>query len=778
MQPIKRFSFAISILILLLAVFTGLFSLRPHRIIDENAAADEFSTYRALQHLKIISEKPHFVGTAYHDKVRDYIVSELKKLGLEVTVQKKVAFNKESRDGSTVENIVARIKGTGKGKALLIMSHYDSAPTSSFGASDAGSGVVAILESVRAYLQTGEKPVNDIILLFTDAEELGLLGANAFVKHHPWAKKTGLVINLEARGSGGPALMMLETDKGNKNLIKYANKSNPSHPVANSILYTLYRIFPNDSDLMPFRESLGIDGYNLVFIDDHFDYHTAHDTYERLDKATLQQQGGYLLPMLRFFSKIDLDKLPASEEYVFFSFPGLNLIHFPYNAVLPLTVFALIWFVALLIVGFLKKRLTIKQILKGVFVFALAMKVPDIMVYLGLELFRLVYPHYEDIKHGFPYNGHVYVASFIALTLGYCFWIYERYFKKNRVGNLMVSPLVSWIAINFGIALFYPGIGYFILPVYISLSMMTILLFTDHLRNYTILFSLMVTPVIIVFTPLIHMIPIGLGIKMTTMSATLTVLIFSLLIPIFYNFRNVKQFSYLLFFLAIGGLITAAATSSFNKARKFPNSIVYVIDKDDNNAYWATYNTVTDTFTNQFLGTNPNEGTFLEADVAKHFKDNFTKYTKAPAAAVPPPVIEVIKDSIEGKFRKIHLKISPGRMANSIVIHSNNVMHIKTFNLNGEAVKPEAGNYYLFDTEDNKQILSYYLTPKDTVVDLRFSISKTEKPDLGIISISYDLFENPAIKKIKPDIKQRSENMMPMPFVLTDAVVTFKRIQL
>ena len=113
-----------------------------------------------------------------------------------------MAVNKKWRAATNNKNILARIKGSENGKALLLLSHYDSNPHSSLGASDAGSGVVVILEGVRAFLAKKEIPKNDIIICISDAEELGLLGANAFVNHHPWAKEVGLVLNFEARGSG------------------------------------------------------------------------------------------------------------------------------------------------------------------------------------------------------------------------------------------------------------------------------------------------------------------------------------------------------------------------------------------------------------------------------------------------------------------------------------------------------------------------------------------------------------------------------------------------
>ena len=147
----------------------------PKRISNLETPKTEFSTERALVHLKEISQKPHFVGTENHEEVRNYIIDELEKLGLTVELQTQVAVNKKWRAGATTINILTKIKGTDNGKALLILTHYDSAVHSSFGASDAGSGVVTILEGIRAYLEKNIKPKNDIIILISDAEEIKLL---------------------------------------------------------------------------------------------------------------------------------------------------------------------------------------------------------------------------------------------------------------------------------------------------------------------------------------------------------------------------------------------------------------------------------------------------------------------------------------------------------------------------------------------------------------------------------------------------------------------------
>jgi len=125
--------------------------MMPQWAVDDNKPLAEFSTKRALVHIKTISQKPHYVGSENHNQVANYLRYELTKLGLETSFQ----------DGYTLtdwgnlvksKNILARIKGSQNGKALLLLSHYDSAPHSaSPGASDDGAGIATILEGVRAF---------------------------------------------------------------------------------------------------------------------------------------------------------------------------------------------------------------------------------------------------------------------------------------------------------------------------------------------------------------------------------------------------------------------------------------------------------------------------------------------------------------------------------------------------------------------------------------------------------------------------------------------------
>ena len=101
--------------------------------------------------------------------------------------------------------------------AVALMAHYDSVPAST-GASDDAAGVSSALEIVRAIKARGA-PARDVIVLLTDGEEGGLLGAHAFFGADPMARRVGFVFNMEARGSAG-RVQLFETSERNGGAIR------------------------------------------------------------------------------------------------------------------------------------------------------------------------------------------------------------------------------------------------------------------------------------------------------------------------------------------------------------------------------------------------------------------------------------------------------------------------------------------------------------------------------------------------------------------------------
>ena len=160
----KNNSSLFSLLVLALLLFGIFFFMMPQSYDQTEAPLSEFSTKRALSIVKEISKKPHFVGSKNHEVIANYLQKELQDLGLETSVQEGFTMTEK---GTLVKskNIIAKIKGSKKNKALLLLSHYDSAPHSySKGASDDASGIATILESVRAFLHNKTPHKNDIII--------------------------------------------------------------------------------------------------------------------------------------------------------------------------------------------------------------------------------------------------------------------------------------------------------------------------------------------------------------------------------------------------------------------------------------------------------------------------------------------------------------------------------------------------------------------------------------------------------------------------------------
>ena len=753
-----------SILILIGAVYISFYSLMPS-FKNETTSINQFSNQNALKHLEIISQKPHFTGSSEHTVVLNYLVNEFKKLGLEVEIQEQVAINKKWRAAANTKNIVAKIKGTEKGKALLLLSHYDSNPHSSLGASDAGSGVVVILEGVRAFLANNKPPKNDIIICITDAEELGLLGANAFVNHHPWAKNVGIVLNFEARGSGGPSYMLLETSGGNKNLIEAFQKANTTNPVSSSLMYSIYKMLPNDTDLTVFREEANIDGFNFAFIGDHFDYHTFQDTVERMDLNTFQHQVSYLTTSLDYFANSNLENLKSDVDYVFFNFPYLGLVFYPFSWIFPMLIICVLLFLTFVFIGFGKGKLTVKGILKGFVPFIISLIFSGLLGFYGWKLLLKIHPQYNDILHGFTYNGYFYIAVFVSFTVAFCFWTYKRFFKKSTAQDLVIAPLLFWLIINGCVAFYLKGAAYFIIPVVVLLIILSVLIFSEKSKKPSLFFTLLAIPILIIFPPLIQMFPVGLGLKMLIISTTFTVLLFGFLIPVFHQYHSVKNLGKVFFLIGFITLISAEMQSSYSIDRRQPNSIFYVLDVNKNEAYWASYNLKIDPFTKQFLGENSINGTFESTTTSSKYKTKINLHTKTQLKPLQKPLIKIERDTIIESERHITIKIISKRNANKIELLTNIPIKFKTFIVNGEALQNNSNSAFIFSVNKGT-VMSYFRTSEDEVVEINFSVESNQQFNLDVMEIKFDLFENTEF-----DIQPRSEIMMPMPFVLNDATV-------
>lgn len=742
--------------------FLSFYVLMPSSNEEKFVPANEFSVDRAMTPLLEITKKPHYLGSDGHSEVRALLLSELQKLGLDPHIQTDFNLNSSSKVLTKPTNIVARIKGTEQGKALLLLSHYDSAAVASYGAADDASGLVTILESVRAFLSSGTPPKNDIIILFTDSEEISLDGAQLFVEKHPWIKDVGLVINFEARGTKGPSNMILETNHGNAGLIRAFSKAGSKYPVASSLMYSVYKLLPNDTDSTVFRELADIDSFFFAFIDGHYNYHTANDTYYNLDRNSLMHQGSYLVPMLHHFANVDLSNLKAENDHVYFNFPFLKIIHYPFSWIYPMVILSLFIFLVLIFYGRHQSRISARAVLLGFLPLTGAIGVSGIIGFLGWKLLLLIYPHYLEIQQGFTYNGHWYIALFVTLSIGISFIFYRAYSRKYEIRSLYVAPLVLWLIINLLISVYLKGAAFFIVPFIFGLISFYHIL--KRKEPNLILLTILAIPALFILVPLIQFFPVGLGLKMLVTSCVFTVLLFSLLLPVF-GLYKIKGAIIILSFAASGlFFILAHSESKFSESRKKPNSLIFYQDLDNNKAYWTTYDLKPDSWTSQYLGEHPEPAVEINRITSYNkYGRQYTFATETETKNLEKSEIVLIRDSVADNSREIEFILTPRRNINKIELFASSKTTFDMIEFNGQKMDKSLESTYR--GTKNSSLINYYVSDNANL-HVYLKTTSSEPIEFEILEYSFDLLENPFF-----NIPERTKETMPKPFVITDAIV-------
>lgn len=326
MKAIRLFSFW---LCLLAGLGLAVLAQKPPAPVPAAAPADAFSAARAMADVRTVALRPHPTGSTDIVRVREHLMRRISGLGLELSVRADEGYGAPAREGraisaAAVQNLIGVLPGADRDKpAVLVMSHYDSVANSP-GAADDAAGVAAALEVARA-LKAGPPPARDVIFLFTDAEEAGLLGAEAFFARDPLRQRVGVVVNMEARGDAGRA-SMFQTGPGNGDLLGLFARS-AVRPAANSLAAAIYEKMPNDTDFTHAVKA-GLPGLNFAFIDDQLAYHTPLSSPDHLDQGSLQHIGDQVLPTVRALASAQA--LPGkAPNAVYSDLFGLVLLSYP-----------------------------------------------------------------------------------------------------------------------------------------------------------------------------------------------------------------------------------------------------------------------------------------------------------------------------------------------------------------------------------------------------------------------------------------------------------------
>ncbi|MGL5694929.1 MAG: M20/M25/M40 family metallo-hydrolase, partial [Peptostreptococcaceae bacterium] len=326
MKSNNKISYILLALVIAISSVIGFNSLYPSK-----ANYDDYTKVNVknqMEHIKEIAKTPHSIfDKEAHDEVRDYLIKELKELDLEPQIYKyDDVYVERTKTNEDLENIYAEIKGKNDSYIMLV-THYDSSQAKkeryaeedgSLGAADAGYGLSTILETIRAIKENNVTMNNGIKILITDGEEYGLIGAKEAVKEKEIFENVNYLVNLEARGTKGPAIMF-ETSPNNAGIVDLYESS--EKPFSYSITPEIYRLLPNGTDFTVFLEN-NIPGINISVLDGLENYHTPNDKFESLNEDSMQHYGDQVLPIVTEFVSNEKyatsDALTSEDDSIFF----------------------------------------------------------------------------------------------------------------------------------------------------------------------------------------------------------------------------------------------------------------------------------------------------------------------------------------------------------------------------------------------------------------------------------------------------------------------------
>ena len=335
--PQRRIVFLFAAIVVAAISFMSWHGLQPTPPITSNSADFAgFSAIRALDAARLVlGEEPRPVGSAANiaavARLKDYFAS------LGYAPQEQIATVKVPGRGEvTLRNIFIRKEGRTNLPAILLVSHHDSVAVSP-GGSDNGMGVAVCLDAARM-LTLQEPPERPVIILVTDGEEAGLLGAKLFAQNHAWANDIGAVINIDNRGGDGPA-QLFETGLQDYALIN-AIAPRITHPVMGSFFVEIYRRMPNGTDLSAFL-ARGNTGINIACTGAIERYHTPADTFHAVNLASLQHQGDMATQALGGLCAMPANAFPA-ENAVFIDVFGRFVLAWSASSGVVLSIAALL----------------------------------------------------------------------------------------------------------------------------------------------------------------------------------------------------------------------------------------------------------------------------------------------------------------------------------------------------------------------------------------------------------------------------------------------------
>lgn len=706
-RGVPVWAFPAVLVLLVAALIAVVIRLIPPAPLPATAPGDQFAAGRALAVLRELagSGAPHPLGSAEHDRVRDRVAAAFTRLGYAPRVEKGVYCHPGGICGE-VENVLAELPGKDPGSAVLLLAHYDSVAAGP-GIADDLAGVAALLEVARI-LKAGPQPRHSILFLADDGEEAGLLGAEAFAQS-PEAGRVKTLVNLEARGTGGPSLMF-ETGRSDLWLMPhFAGKIR--RPATSSLFTTIYDYLPNDTDFTVFKRR-GVSGFNFAFIGNPNHYHSPLDNLKNLSARSLQHQGENALATVRSLAGSDLTPpLQARRgQAVFFDVLTWKVFWWPAGRSPLLGGIACLLLLVTAVRLFRRRLLNLPQLALGMAAW-LAGLLASVIVAFGLAaLLRALgglAPAWP--MRSFPTQATFWLLSFVVLGF------VSGAFRRAGFLGLWTGLWLGWGGLGLVLAFTVPDACYlFLLPALAAGATGLLLGRTPPIRWASFLAVLVpaLTAALLWF-PLAALLYGGLGSPGLWVIAGFVALALLPATPLFGTagiwWRGGALFLGILLFVIMGVGIVASPRVSEDSPKRF--NINYHLDAETGKARWL-------------LGTAPplppeirKLGEF--AKPVPPFPWNLpaqrTFSREAPGLALAPPQLTVLADASvpagEAGARRLRLRFSSPRGARTVSVAIPAAAGAQAITVAGHPLRPGRGGKFV--TRNGWVLITLLTTPPE-----------------------------------------------------------------
>ena len=722
--------FALVIATSVLAVLWGHAPPEPPRSSDPSA----FSAAAAMAHLEVITARSRRTGSPGSDDARRYLVAQLEALGLDVRVQHatvlqpryaKPSLGSPARIGD-VDNVVARAKGArdSHAGAVLLMAHYDSVSMSP-GASDDGAGVVSLLETARA-LKDGSLVASDVIFLFTDGEEQGLLGAKAFVEENVWAKDVRVVLNFEGRGDRGP-VFMFQTSDGNGRLVRELALAAP-FPFASSLTRDIYRRMPNDTDFTEWLLQTHVQGMNFANIDGLGRYHAPTDDVAHIDARILGHHGSYALALTRRLANQD-PEMATEPDATFFNV-GPWFVRYP-EAWAPGLAAAAILSAVFFALSVVRRKQARTSAVLGASVACLIPIGACALAAAGVNaLVGAVQPEHAMLTTANASIGELYAGSFAALGVLVTFVAYLVLSRRVRLAELAAGTGLAWSLAVGALALYMPAGAYLVTwPLLTTTLAWSALAWSspaglaDGRPLALAVHVVSAIPVAFFLGPIAAEIFVAFGAPASPAIAVVVSVAMGLMMPALYFVlaagRGIAPLAALAAFVVLG--FAARMTTPFDRENPRPDTLLFAVDHDAEKSYWVTTDAALDAWTETRLAgavRSAMPSLFPMRPDAQLLHREVTPWTADPAAEVA-----ITRDERGATSRSVTVHVAPPEGTELAAVYLGADARVARASVKGKDIAKLPGGGVAF----------YYTAPPRDGFDVELSLGTAEAARIRVV---------------------------------------------